>query len=107
VSSPIAGEAGRPLALQACGRLCATFVQTSCQGDEDVSGRLTLVVLKVAFLMGVKAADTTSPEAVAGTVAASSYLRLEFAVPDAQLGTLGFLVSVVVRRHGSSTGWQG
>jgi hypothetical protein len=57
--------------------------------------------------MGVKAGDTTSPEAVAGKVAASSYLRLEFAVSDAQLGTLGFLVWVVVRRHGSSTGWPG
>jgi hypothetical protein len=77
------------------------------QGDEDVSGRFTLVVLKVAFLMGVRAGDTTSPEAVAGKVAASSYLRLEFAVSDAQLGTLGFLVWVVVRRHGSSTGWPG
>ena len=71
-------------------------------------GRLrALVVLKVAFLIGVKAGDTTSPEAVAGKVAASSYLRLEFAVSDAQLGTLGFLVWVVVRRHGSSTGWPG
>jgi len=47
-------------------------------GDEDVSGRVTLVVLEVAFMMGVKAADTTSPEAVAREVAALSYLRLEF-----------------------------
>jgi len=29
-------------------------------------------------MMGVKAADTTSPEAVAREVAALSYLRLEF-----------------------------
>ena len=37
----------------------AAFVQTSCQGDEDVPGRLTLVVLKVVFVMGVK--DAVSP----------------------------------------------
>ena len=84
-----------------------TFVETSCQGDEDVSGRLTLVVLKVAFLMGVKAAVTTSTEAVTREVAALSYLRLEFAVPDAQLGALVFVVSVVVRRQRSSKRWQG
>jgi len=55
----------------------------------------------------VKAADTTSPEAVTREVAALSYLRLEFAVPDAQLGAPVFVVSVVVRRQRSSTRWQG
>jgi hypothetical protein len=40
-------------------------------------------------------------------VAALSYLRLEFAVPDAQLGALVFVVSVVVRRQRSSKRWQG
>jgi hypothetical protein len=57
--------------------------------------------------MGVKAADTTSPEAVTREVAALSYLRLEFAVPDAQLDAPAFMVSVVVRRQRSSKRWQG
>ena len=76
--SPVAGEAGRPLALQACSRPDATFVQTSCQGTRTSPGESRLSSLKSRFMMGVKAADTTSPEAVAREVAALSYLRLEF-----------------------------
>ena len=77
------------------------------RGDEDVSGRFTLVVLKSRVPDGGEGGRHKIAEAVAGKVAASSYLRLEFAVSDAQLSTLGFLVWVVVRRHGSSTGWPG
>jgi len=107
VPSPIAGEAARPLALQRWGWPYATFVQTSCQRGR---GRLRAIHAcrpESRVPDGGEGGRHKIAEAVAGKVAASSYLRLEFAVSDAQLSTLGFLVWVVVRRHGSSTGWPG